>query len=122
MGGLKRFFGRLTESDEDRLSAEIREWVASVPDTTRIADIQPRTRVRVAGVVRRITVWPREGDEGEYLDALISDGTGEVNAEWFGRRSIPGLSLGTHLVIEGMLREGRLHGIRTITNPKFEFA
>jgi len=119
--GFREFFGRLAESDEDRLSAETREWVSRVPGTIRIAEIEVRQRVRVAGVVRRITVWPREGDEGEYLDALISDGTGEINAEWLGRRSIPGLSLGTHLMVEGMLREERIRGIPTITNPKFEF-
>ena len=75
----------------------------------------------VAGVVRRITVWPREGGDPEYLEALITDGTGQVGATWIGRRSIPGLSLGTRLVIEGVLRLDE-RGIPTVDNPKFEFA
>jgi hypothetical protein len=37
-----------------------------------------------------------------------------------GRRSIPGLNLGTRLVVEGLLAEHRSG--RRMVNPKFEFA
>ncbi len=116
-----RFFSRLTESDEERLAAEVREWASKVADTERISEVQLREKIRVAGVVRRITVWPREGDEAEYLEALVSDGTGEVNIEWTGRRSIEGLSLGTRVVLEGVLRQDKTRSMNTMTNPKFEF-
>ncbi|MEX0991234.1 MAG: hypothetical protein WD004_03065 [Actinomycetota bacterium] len=118
---LARFFSRLTESDEERLAGEVREWASKVADTERISEVQLREKIRVAGVVRRITVWPREGDEAEYLEALVSDGTGEVNIEWTGRRSIPGLSLGTKVVLEGVLRQDKIRSMNTMTNPKFEF-
>ncbi len=118
---LGRFFSRLTESDEDRLAGEVRDWASKVADTRRIAEVQLREKIRVAGVVRRITVWPREGDEAEYLEALVSDGTGEVNVEWTGRRSISGLSLGTRVVLEGVLRQDKARAMNTMTNPKFEF-
>ena len=36
-----------------------------------------------------------------------------------GRRSIPGLNLGTKLVVDGLLAEQR--GERRIVNPVFEF-
>lgn len=121
MGILRRFLERVTESDEHRLNDEIREWAESVPSVTPIGEAEFRQRIRVAGIVRRITVWPREGAEPEYLEALITDGTGQIGATWIGRRSIPGLSLGTRLIIEGVLRLDE-RGIPTVDNPKFEFA
>lgn len=121
MGGLRRWLERFTETDAERLAAETRDWAAGIPGTTRIAEANLRERVRIAGVVRRIAVWPREGDESEYLDVIVSDGTGEVTGEFLGRRSIPGLTLGTRLILEGVLREDKTHGFPAITNPKFEF-
>ena len=121
MGFLKRFLSRLAESDEERLRAEVLEWASGVPNVTAIGDTPLRQHVRVAGVVRRITVWPREGAEPEYLEALLTDGTGEMTASWTGRRSIPGLSLGTKLILEGLLRRDP-RGALTMDNPKFEFA
>jgi RecG-like helicase len=69
-------------------------------------------------VVRRITVRPLEGHES--LEAILSDGTGEVTVVWMGRRAIRGLSLGTRLVVDGLLAEQR-SGKRMV-NPSFEFA
>jgi hypothetical protein len=74
--------------------------------------------VKVAGVVRRITVRPVEGLEA--LEAVLWDGTGEVIAVWLGRRSIPGLALGSRIVVDGVL--GRERGRPRIVNPTFEFA
>ena len=122
MKWFRRFFSRLAESDEQRLADEVREWASKVADTTRIGGTPVRERVRIAGIVRRITVWPREGDEAEYLEAILSDGTGEVNLQWTGRRSIPGLSLGSRLVVEGVLREELDRQMRTMVNPKFDFS
>lgn len=113
----RRFFSRMAESDEQRYAEEIEEWAASVPGMVRIRDATPRTRVKLAGVVRRITVRPLEGNES--LEALLDDGTGEVTVVWMGRRSIPGLNLGTRLIVKGLLAEQR--GERRIVNPQFEF-
>ena len=101
MSRLRRFLGRLTEGDEERLAAELRTWAATVPGTVRIADAPPRSRVSLAGMVRRITVRPVEGFEA--LEVVLSDGTGEVVARWLGRRAIRGLALGSRLKIEGVL-------------------
>lgn len=117
MGRLRRFFGRLAETDEVRLDEELRDWAATVPDTVRIEEAPLRQRVRVAGMVRRITIRPVQGFEG--MEAVLSDGTGEVHARWLGRRSIPGLVLGSRLVIEGVLGK-EPNGLR-IVNPTFEF-
>ena len=116
--GVRRFLRRMAESDEHRYAEEIEAWASRVPDTVRISDAITRSRVRLAGVVRRITVVPLEGHES--LEALLYDGTGQVMVVWMGRRTIPGLSLGTRLVVEGMMGEQRAE--RRLVNPSFEFA
>jgi hypothetical protein len=118
VGALRRFLSRLAETDEQRLADELRAWADSVDGTVRIADAVPRTKVRLAGMVRRITVRPIEGFEA--LEIVLSDGTGVVTARWLGRRKIPGLALGSRLVVEGVL--GEEQGSRRIVNPTFEFA
>jgi hypothetical protein len=107
----------MAESDEARYAEEIAEWASAIPGTVRIRDVDPRTRAKLAGVVRRITVRPLEGNES--LEALLWDGTGDVSVVWMGRRSIPGLNLGTRLVVEGVVADQR--GKRRVVNPSFEF-
>ena len=118
MGFLRRLFGRMAESDEQRLADEIRAWAANVPGTVRIAEAPARKPVKLAGIVKRITVRPVEGFES--LEALLSDGTGEVVVVWMGRRSIHGLTLGTRVVVEGVVAEQRSG--RKMVNPRFEFS
>jgi RecG-like helicase len=118
VGAIARWLARLNESDEERLAAETRAWAESVSGCVRLADAPKRQPVKVAGVIRRITVLPMEG--AEALEALISDGTGEVTATFMGRRGIGGLSLGRHVVIEGVLSEQ--HGELRMVNPRLEFA
>jgi RecG-like helicase len=118
VGALRRFLSRLAETDEQRLADELRTWADSISGTTRIADAVPRSKVRLAGMVRRITVRPVEGFEA--LEIVLSDGTGLVTARWLGRRKIPGLALGSRLIIEGVLGEDQ--GAKRIVNPTFEFA
>ena len=108
---------RLTETDEDRLAAEIREWSETVPDSTRIDQAKDRSRVKLAGAVRRITIRPVKGFEGMRLQ--LFDGTGDVSVVFLGRRSIPGLTLGSRLVVEGVI--GRSGDVRQMVNPTFEF-
>ena len=92
MGALRRWLDRLTESDEARLAAEVRDWADKVADTTRIGDAPMRGHVKIAGVIRRITVFPMQ--DHESLEAVVSDGTGQVTIVFMGRRGIGGLSLG----------------------------
>src|SRR3989304_2938321 len=102
MGLLERFFRRLAETDEERLAKEIRAWAEAVPGAVRTAEAPTREPVKAAGIVRRMTYMPVSGHES--LEVLLADGTGEMRVRWMGRRSIPGLSLGTKVV-----------------NPRFEF-
>jgi RecG-like helicase len=117
MGLLNRIFGRLTESDEARLAEEIRAWASTVAGAVPIAQVRLRAPVKIAGVVRRITVFPLEGQES--LEAILFDGTGDATIVFMGRRGIRGLTLGTRLIVEGVLAEkdGRLR----MVNPRFEF-
>ncbi len=118
MGWLRRRLDRLTESDESRLAAETKEWADTIPDSVRIAEAPLRRPVRIAGVIRRLTVFPMAGKEA--LEARISDGTGEAVVMFMGRRGIGGLSLGRRVVVEGVLGEQR--GIIKMMNPKLEFS
>jgi RecG-like helicase len=116
--GVRRFFRRMAETDEQRYAEEIRAWADQVPGSVRIEDAQTRSKVKLAGVVRRITVRPLEGSES--LEALLDDGTGEITVVWMGRRSIPGLNLGTRIVVDGLLAEKRSE--KRLVNPVFELA
>ena len=118
MGAIRRFFHRLKESDEARLSAEIRGWAEKIPGTTRIAEAPMRRPVKIAGVIKRMTVFPMEGKES--LEALVSDGSGEAIVVFMGRRGIGGLTLGTRVVVEGVLGEQR--GAVRMINPRLEFS
>ena len=118
MGLFRRAFDRLAETDEERLAEETRAWASNLPTCTRIADAPLRTRVTVAGVIRRITVLPME--DNEALEVVVSDGTGEVVVQFMGRRSIVGLGLGTRVVVEGVL--GEQHGVVKMLNPRLELS
>ena len=118
MKALRRFLQRLNRTDEELLAEEVRTWASAILGTVRISEAKPRSRVRIAGIVRRITVRPVEGFES--LEAVLWDGTGEVSAIWMGRRHITGLSLGSRLVLEGIV--GKERGVTKIVNPTFEFA
>jgi RecG-like helicase len=118
MGALRRWLERLTETDEARLASEIRDWAEGVPGTTRIAQAPSRQHVKIAGVIRRLTVFPME--DNESLEAVVSDGTGEVLVQFMGRRAIRGLTLGSRVVVEGVI--GEQHGRPWMMNPALEFS
>jgi RecG-like helicase len=116
--GFRRFLHRMAESDEQRMAAEIQAWASAIPGTVPIAEVPTRTPVKLAGVVKRITVHPEHGLEA--LEALLTDGTGEMSVMWMGRRSIGGLTLGTRVVVQGVVGEQRQG--RRMVNPSFEFS
>ena len=118
MGALRRWLLRLTETDETRLDAEIREWAEAIPGSVRIGEAPGRERVKIAGVIRRLTVFPTK--DNESLEAVVSDGSGEVLVQFTGRRAIRGLTLGTRVVIVGVIGEQR--GRPRMMNPTLEFS
>jgi hypothetical protein len=120
MGAFRRWLARLAESDETRLDNETRGWADSIEGSVRLGEVPLRRKVRIAGVIRRITVLPMSGHEA--LEALVSDGTGEAVVVFMGRRGIGGFSLGTKVVVEGVLGEQQGGGPPRMINPKLEFS
>ena len=56
--------------------------------------------------------------DNESLESVVSDGTGEVVVRFMGRRAIGGLTLGSRVVVEGVL--GEFHGHVQMINPRLE--
>jgi RecG-like helicase len=113
------FFRRFAQTDEERLTEEVQSWAGSVPDTERIGSVPEREQVRIAGVVRRLMLRPAEGRLS--FAVLVTDGTGELTAVWTGRDQIPGLRLGTRVILEGLTSRERGGDLRLV-NPRYEFA
>jgi hypothetical protein len=117
VGLFSRFAARLRQDEGERRSATIREWSETQQGCTLVGRAEPRSIVRVAGVVEALRLRPRQSVP--QIEAQISDGTGSVTAVWVGRRSIPGLALGVRMIIEGRLAQSA-DGLQ-IMNPRFEF-
>jgi RecG-like helicase len=116
MGAIRRWLVRLAETDEARLDAGIRDWAESIPGSVRIGEAPRREHVKIAGVIRRLTVFPTK--DNEALETVVSDGTGEVVVRFTGRRAIGGLTLGSRVVITGVL--GEKNGRVQMLNPVLE--
>jgi RecG-like helicase len=92
--------------------------VESLPGVTLIETAEPRSVAKLAGVVETVRVRPRDGVQS--FEAVLSDGTGSATAVWLGRRSIPGLTIGSKILVEG--RVGGTPGKLLVMNPTYELA
>ncbi|RBP64002.1 ATP-dependent DNA helicase RecG [Brevibacterium sanguinis] len=102
-------------SRDAEVRADLR--VASrVPGAIGIDELRPRRHSRIAGVVSAVT-RSCIGDSPR-LKVMVSDGTGEVQAQFLGRRDISGLRPGALVVLEGRFceRDGEL----VAHNPVYE--
>jgi len=52
------------------------------------------------------------------IECVLVDGTGALSAVFFGRRTIPGLDVGSLVEVEGMAGESK--GRLAILNPTYE--
>jgi len=95
---------------------------ASPPPATRpagvtpIADVRFRQRVTVEGRVRSVRVQPLAA--APSIEVVLVDDTGALSAVFFGRREIPGVSVGTQMRVQGMAGESR--GRLAVLNPTYE--
>ncbi len=90
---------------------------AEVPlGCTPIAEIHYRQHVKVGGRVhtQRLRPWAGVGT----LECTLVDGTGAITVVFLGRRHIPGINLGTHMLVEGTV--GQHGGHLAILNPLYE--
>jgi len=84
-------------------------------DITNIGDVVLRVPARLGGEVQGLKVVPRSGSSS--LEVTVGDGSGRAVAVFLGRRSLPGVTPGRGLVIEGVPRkEG---GRCVLLNPAY---
>lgn len=107
---------KLARPPEDIRAGNLRSWAAGIEGTTSIGKVEPRQKVRAAGVVTNIRIDPREGHGS--IEATIVDGTGSMIAKWLGRSKLSGIRLGAGLVIEGLA--GKQDGDLVVLNPEYE--
>ncbi|MEL4504382.1 OB-fold nucleic acid binding domain-containing protein [Luteococcus sp. H138] len=80
-----------------------------------IGEAALRRPVKLRGTVHMVTLNPR--GVNRWLEAVLSDGSGEVTLIWMGRRVVRGIEAGRRLEVQGVitLYDGR----PTIYNPKY---
>ena len=82
---------------------------------TSIADLPLRSPARLGGEVQGLRVVPRSGSSS--LEVTVTDGSGRAVAVFLGRRTLPGVTPGRGLVLEGVPRkEG---GRMVLVNPAY---
>lgn len=97
------------EADEERA-------VAKQVGCTALDELPDRSHATVTGVLRSVTLRPR--NEVPALVAELYDGSGSIELVWLGRREIAGIEPGRRLKLEGRVCE--VDGRRTIFNPRYE--
>lgn len=85
------------------------------PGALPVADASDRQRATVSGVLRSVTIRPRE--RVPAVQAELFDGSGVLDLVWLGRREIPGIEPGRRLRAEGRVCD--VHGRATIYNPRY---
>jgi hypothetical protein len=98
------------EAHEERADAV--RWTGCTP----VEALANRSRARVAGVIRSVTLRPREGVPA--VEAELYDGSGALDLVWLGRREIAGIAPGRRLQAEGMVCV--VGGRKTVFNPAYE--
>ena len=83
---------------------------------TPIRDVADRSHALVFGTLLGMTYPPEEGAQ-RVLVATLYDGTDTLELRWPGRSSIPGLSVGQRLEVEGTV--GRVGERLVIINPLY---
>ena len=73
--------------------------VSQIPGVISVQDLSPRQLSRIAGVVSAVT-QSCSGDSPR-LHITVADGTGEVHAQFLGRRAISASTPGALIVLEG---------------------
>ena len=117
MGLFSRNAKRLGKEHEEQLKKTFEHLGASsLEGVIPMADVKWREKVKVAGRVKALRVQPW-ADQVASLELTLADGTGGVTVVFFGRRTLGGVKLGTHMVVEGMTSEH--HHLLTILNPEY---
>ena len=109
---------RLEEERTDQTKRQFADLGArSLTGVVPIADVKWREKVKVAGRVKALRVQPW-ADQVASLELTLADETGGITVVFLGRRTLGGVHLGTHLIVEGMTSEH--HRLLTILNPAYQ--
>jgi hypothetical protein len=113
--GLRRFFERLTASEQELEAEELQRDVAN-SGAMPAGDCRRGQVVSVSGRLRTVAYTPRTNLP--TLEADLYDGSDVVTLVFLGRRSIAGIEPGRQLTARGRIaiREGR----KVIYNPYYE--
>lgn len=106
--GLVASQAELEASEERRESREA--------GCTAVGEVRPRENAVVSGVLRSVTLRPRQTVPA--LEAELYDGSGSLHVVWLGRRHIAGIEPGRRARLEGRVCEQ--DGRRTMYNPRYE--
>lgn len=116
---IKERFRKLTASVAELDTEKLRDYCSRVEGTTRIAEAAPREIITVVGEITSLRIVPRP-DGVPWLEATVSDGTGNLMLMWTGRRRIAGVAAGKKIVVTGRGAPKGKGGRLLITNPAYE--
>jgi hypothetical protein len=115
------FSGSAKRLEKERIDQTKRQFAdlgaRSLAGVMPIADVKWREKVKVAGRVKALRVQPW-ADQVASLELTLADETGGITVVFLGRRTLGGVHLGTHLIVEGMTSEH--HRLLTILNPAYQ--
>jgi RecG-like helicase len=114
-GPWRRLTASLTQSKADQHAAALQVGVRDT-GATPIAACTAGTPATVTGVLRSVTLRPREGVPA--VEAELFDGSGRLTIVWLGRRRIRGIEPGRTIVVHGRVTGNTERP--TIFNPRYE--
>jgi hypothetical protein len=112
--GIRDAFKRLGSSVEQLDAQRLQTRFEALP-CEQISCCEARQQLRVGGEVKRIRTVPRSG--APSFEVVISDGTADLVAVFSGRREIPGITHGRHVMFEGVAHDER--GRLVLLNPAY---
>jgi hypothetical protein len=116
--GVKDRFKKLTASTAELDQAKLRDYCAAF-GVTPINEAKPRVEVTAVGEISSLRIVPRP-DGVPWLEATVSDGTGQLTVMWTGRKRIAGVNAGKRLIVTGRGSPTGPGGRLLIYNPRYQ--
>ena len=113
--GILKTWHRWMLSQSDVEAAELQADVNRV-DLRSICECQHGEKVAITGTVRTMTIRPTSSIPA--LEIELYDGSGSVSVVWLGRRRIPGIETGRHMIVTGRLTCNPQESV--MYNPRYE--
>lgn len=112
---IRRISASLAKSKTEQHAEDLRGTATEV-GATPIGQCSQGQEVTVSGVLRSVTLRPRENVPA--VEAELYDGSGHLRVVWLGRRRIPGITPGRAIVVSGRITCNEIDP--TIFNPRYE--